>query len=120
MGYNQDKKIVFDESEKIGLRYISLLHCISQFTWLTKCGFNNELKHLYQTCGLKRGTENSSETLLKCIRELDRQRGIFLERLFTFSEKRKAEKLNGRRSPAKKALAELYNRRGLLLESAIK
>ena len=120
MGYNQDKKIVLDESETIGLRYLSLLRCISQFTWLAKCGFRNELRHLYYTCGLKRGEANSSETLLMCINEIDKQRSVFLKKLTAFTQMRKKQKLSGRRSPTKNSLLNLYEVKDLLLEKAVK
>ena len=120
MGYNQDKKIVLDASETIGLRYLSLLHCVSQFAWLSKCGFRNELRHLYHTCGLKRGEANSSETLVICINEIDQQRSVFLNKLTVFTQMRKKQKLCGRRSPTKKSLSDLYEVKDLLLEKAIK
>ena len=120
MGYNQDKKIVLDEAQTIGLRYSSLLHCASRFAWLTKCGFRNELRHLYYTCGLNRSEANSSETLLNCINEIDQQRSVFLKKLTTFAKIRKKEKLNGRRSPTKKSLSDLYALKDLLLDNAIK
>ena len=120
MGYNQDKRIVLDESQTIGRRYISLLHCVGQFSWLTHCGFRNELRHLYYKCGLKRGSLNSVETIINCINELDRQRNEFLKRLNAFSNIRKAQKKVGRRNPSKKEIEHLFDKRKILMEKAIK
>jgi hypothetical protein len=120
MGYNQDKRIVLDDSETIGRRYICLLHCVGQFSWLTLCGFRNELRHLYFSCGLKRGDLNSAETIVNCINELDRQRNDFLKRLNAFSNMRKAEKREGKRTPSKKEIEHLFDKRKILMEKAIK
>ncbi len=120
MGYIQDKRIVCDDSETLGRRYICLLHCIGQFSWLTRCGFRNELRHLYFSCGLQRGELNSAETIINSINELDRQRNDFLKRLNAFTNMRKAMKLEGKRTPSKQVVEELYDKRKILMEKAIK
>ena len=120
MGYNQEKEIAQDENKSLGLRYFSLLHCISSFTWLTRCGFRNELRHLYHKCGLKRGQFNSGEVIENCVEELDRQRQHFLHQLKVFDYERKVEKKSGKRSPSKSDIETLFDIRKIVIEEVIR
>lgn len=114
MGFNQEIKKARDKSIPIGLRYISLLHCISSFSWLTYCNFSDEIRHLQQICDLKQGRLNSSEVIELSINELLRQRKQFLTRLGKFTDNRKAEKKSGKRSPSKMDLDALYDLKEIL------
>ena len=119
MGYNQDRNTALNEDNSIGLRYVSLLHCITSFCWLTDIKYWDELRHLYHVCNFRQNSENSSAVIIQTQQELDRQRRIFLTKLKTFSEKRKGQKKAGIRQPLSKDLKELNREEDILVPQAI-
>lgn len=72
MSFNNEARIVKDESMPLGRRYMALRHCVELYCPL---GFNGTWKILEARFGLREGQAASSQALTAAINflELDRQ-----------------------------------------------
>ena len=77
MSFNSEARIVRDNGAPIGLRYISLRHCVQMFC---PFGFNATWKQLEKRFGLKEGQPNTSEALSVSIEFLNLWRNIEMRR----------------------------------------
>jgi hypothetical protein len=77
MSFNSEANIVKDSSMSIGLRYISMRHCVQMFCPI---GFNKTWSFLEIKAGIKENQENSSEVLVKAIEVLSEWRSLHIQK----------------------------------------
>ena len=66
--FYDDAELVKNTHASLGARYMSLRHCVEQYS---PFGFNRTWEILENKFGLKEGKENTSETLLSAIEFLE-------------------------------------------------
>jgi len=75
MSFNNEAKKVRDESLSLGLRYISLRHCVELYS---PFGFNRTWGYLEAKCGLKEGENNEPSVLTRSVEYLEKDRDAWL------------------------------------------
>jgi hypothetical protein len=76
MSFGNEVTKVKDESLPIGIRYISLRHCVKLHRPL---GFHKTWKFLEKKFGLKEGEENESQVLIQCAEFLETDRDAWIK-----------------------------------------
>lgn len=76
MGFNNDIQKVKDESQPLGIRYMSLRHCVGLHSPL---GFHKTWEFMKDKFGLKEGEENDSSVLIQCAEFLEADRVAWME-----------------------------------------
>ena len=76
MSFNNEVTKVKDESQPLGIRYISLRHCVELHC---PFGFNKTWQFMEEKYGLKEGEENNSSVLIKCAMFLETDREAFIK-----------------------------------------
>lgn len=71
MSFNNELKKVRDDSASLGMRYVSLRHCVELYS---PFGFDKTWKFMEQRFGLKDSAENGSNVFTKCADFLDTDR----------------------------------------------
>lgn len=77
MSFNSEANIVRDMTSPIGLKYVSLRHCVERFCPL---GFGETWAFLSAKTGLKENEQNSAETLVAAIEILSEWRRLTIEK----------------------------------------
>jgi len=89
-------------------RHGAFRSCVERYHWLTKQGFQATYARYRDHFGLDAESPGAGERLCQAMDALEAERHLFLERLRLFDKKRCKEKMQGRRSPSKKAVEALY------------
>jgi len=77
MSFNSEARIVRDENAPVGLRYISLRHCVQMFCPL---GFGNTWSFLASKVGLKENEPNAHSAFVDAIDVLSEWRRLHIQR----------------------------------------
>ena len=76
MSFNNEAAKVKDESQPLGIRYVSLRHCVELHC---PFGFNKTWKFMEKKFGLKEGEENDSNVLIQCAEFLETDRDAWIK-----------------------------------------
>jgi hypothetical protein len=93
MSFNNDAKRVRDDSAPIGVRYMSLRHCVEEYS---PYGFRRTWRLLEERFGIKEGEANSPEALVAALEFLEEDRAdwiAFIEARVAFAKARATRKL---------------------------
>lgn len=96
MSFNNDARIVRDETKPLGRRYMALRHCVENHCPL---GFNATWKVLETKFGLREGQEASSQALIAAIEFLHADRQAWLKLLQAHQEIAHLRSKNGLPKP---------------------
>ncbi|MBI3187052.1 MAG: hypothetical protein HYZ31_04150 [Gammaproteobacteria bacterium] len=76
MSFNNDIAKVKDESQPLGIRYMSLRHCVGLYSPL---GFTKTWEFMKNKFGLREGEKNESSVLIQCAEFLEVDRTAWIE-----------------------------------------
>jgi hypothetical protein len=93
MSFTNDAKRVRDDNAPIGLRYMSLRHCVEKYS---PYGFRRTWRLLEERFGIREGEVNSPGSLVAALEFLEKDRAdwlAFIEARATFAKARARRKL---------------------------
>ena len=109
MGFNAYARRVRRCDLPFAHRRGALRSCIIRYCYLIQVKPQETYLQYVQNFEISEDSPQADELFNQAINALEKKRNLFLNRLRVFEKRRAKEKMSGRRSPAKAALATLYD-----------